>query len=321
MTADAASRSQDFYLTYTRLLGARKYFADGATKPDLRFAVWAPNAETVEVVFGLPKNGYIADDGDGIDHKRPPIPLSSGANGIWPSPVVPRFKAHDGGPYMYRITNAQGETVFRTDLFSRNQIGRGGTDPQGGHFTGSPSTLDGTKGCSLIRGLDSVAKDFANPDGECVPEVWNSGPTSARRGSPVPSEIADLIIYELHVNALAAGHQRPGNLRDALDLLPYLSDLGVNAIELMPMCEFSGAFGWGYGDSHFFTIELAAGRRDQYKHFVRECHRRGIAVIQDVCYNHYDANAARDEWQYDLTAPEQNIYYWYEGLPSQYSFP
>jgi 1,4-alpha-glucan branching enzyme len=54
---------------------------------------------------------------------------------------------------------------------------------------------------------------------------------------------------------------------------------------------------------------------------VRACHRRGIAVIQDVCYNHYDGNAARAEWQYDSEAPEQNIYYWYEGTPSDYSFP
>jgi 1,4-alpha-glucan branching enzyme len=44
-------------------------------------------------------------------------------------------------------------------------------------------------------------------------------------------------------------------------------------------------------------------------------------VIQDVCYNHFDGNAARAEWQYDSTAPDQNIYYWYEGKPSDYSFP
>ncbi len=320
LTADAASRSQDFYLTYTRRLGARKYFSDGAAKPGLRFAVWAPYAKAVEVVFGLPKTGYVADDGDGIDPNRPSIPLSMGADGIWQSPVVPRFEAYDGGPYMYRITNAQGQTVYRTDLFSRNQIGSGSTDPQGGHFRGDPATLDGTKGCSLIRGLDSVAKNFANPDGERLPEsqFWASEFTA---GLPVPSAIADLIIYELHVNALGAGQSGPGTLKDAIDLLPYLSNLGVNAVELMPMCEFSGGFGWGYGDSHFFTIESAAGRRDQYKHFVRECHRRGIAVIQDVCYNHFDANAAHDEWQYDSSAPEENIYYWYEGMPSQYTFP
>jgi len=87
------------------------------------------------------------------------------------------------------------------------------------------------------------------------------------------------------------------------------------------MAEFSGAFGWGYGDSHHFTIESSMGGRDEYKHFVRECHRRGLAVIQDVCYNHFDFSAARAEWQYDSTAPEQNIYYWYEGRPSDYSFP
>jgi 1,4-alpha-glucan branching enzyme len=54
---------------------------------------------------------------------------------------------------------------------------------------------------------------------------------------------------------------------------------------------------------------------------VRECHRRGIAVIQDVVYNHYDFEAERAEWQYDSTAPEQNIYYWYEGRPSDYASP
>ena len=52
---------------------------------------------------------------------------------------------------------------------------------------------------------------------------------------------------------------------------------------------------------------------------MRECHRRGIAVIQDVVYNHYDNDAERAEWQYDSTAPEQNIYYWYEGRPSDYT--
>ena len=54
---------------------------------------------------------------------------------------------------------------------------------------------------------------------------------------------------------------------------------------------------------------------------MRECHRHGIAVIQDVVYNHYDNEAERAEWQYDSTAPEDNIYYWYEGRPSDYSSP
>ncbi|HEY1858985.1 MAG TPA: alpha-amylase family glycosyl hydrolase, partial [Gemmataceae bacterium] len=320
LKADSDSAPQEFYFTYARRMGARKYFSIGSTTPDLRFAVWAPNARNVEVVFGKADNGYIADDGDGIDPTRPVFQLTKGSDGIWQSDVMPSFAAFEGAPYMYRIVNAQGQTVFRTDIFSHNQIGRGSVDPGNGHFTGDPSTLDGTKGCSLVQSLDTVATEFATPGCARISEeeFWANEFTA---GLTVPCRIEDLIIYELHVNALAAGQSRPGDLQDAMDLLPYLSDLGVNAVELLPMSEFSGGLGWGYGDSHLFTIESSAGGRDEYKHFVRECHRRGIAVIQDVCYNHFDANATRDEWQYDSTAPEQNIYYWYEGKPADYSSP
>ena len=313
-------RQQDYYLTYARRLGAREHFAGGSTAPGLRFSVWAPNAQQVEVVFGRRDNGYIADDGDGIDPARAALPLALGPSGIWQSEVLPDFTAYRAAPYMYRLRNAQGKTVFRTDLFSRDQIGRGSQDPGGGHYTGDPSQLDGTKGCSLVRGLETVARQFAGPGSDRIAEAefWAS---EFAPGFTVPSRLEDLIIYELHVNALGAGKDRPGNLQDALDLLPHLSDLGINAVELLPMAEFSGAAGWGYGDSHYFTVESSAGTRDQYKHFVRECHRRGIAVIQDVCYNHYDGNAARAEWQYDSEAPEQNIYYWYEGKTSDYASP
>jgi 1,4-alpha-glucan branching enzyme len=320
LTAAPASRQQEFYFTYARRLGARKVFAGAGAAPGLRFAVWAPNANSIEVVFGKLANGYIADDGDGIDAARPVLALAKGADGIWQSAVVPDFSAFEGVPYMYRLKNAQGEIVYRTDIFSRNQIGRGGTDPGGQHFAGTPATLDGAKSCSLVQSLETVARDFDDPAGPRITEsqFWAHEFTP---GVAVPSRIEDLIVYELHVNALGASHAGPGTLKDAMNLLPYLADLGVNAVELLPMSESSGAFGWGYGDSHHFTIESSAGGRDQYKHFVRECHRQGIAVIQDVCYNHYDFSAARAEWQYDSSAPEQNIYYWYEGRSADYRAP
>jgi 1,4-alpha-glucan branching enzyme len=91
-------------------------------------------------------------------------------------------------------------------------------------------------------------------------------------------------------------------------------------VELLPLSEFSGNLSWGYGDSHHFCVEGSAGGRDKYRHFVRECHRRGIAVIQEVVYNHYDPDADRAQWEYDSSAQDQNIYYWYEGKPSDYSF-
>jgi 1,4-alpha-glucan branching enzyme len=122
----------------------------------------------------------------------------------------------------------------------------------------------------------------------------------------------------LHLGALGYGSGNPGTLADAMKLLDYLTDLGVTAIELLPVSEFTGNFGWGYGDTHHFVVESSAGGRDKYKHFVRECHRRGIAVIQDVVYNHFDGDALRAEWQYDSQQAEQNIYYWYEGKSSSY---
>jgi 1,4-alpha-glucan branching enzyme len=258
----------------------------------LRFGVWAPNALGVEVVFGLPANGYIADDGDGIDPARPALTLIKGGDDIWQSIILPDFAAFDGLPYMYRIANAQGEKVYRTDIFSRNQIGLGSIDPEGKHFNGTPTTLDGSKSCSLVQSIDTVARDLDDLGGSRISdaEFWAHEFTPSMT---VPSRIEDLIIYELHVNALGVGRAGAGTLKDAINLLPYLLDLGVNAVELLPMAEFSGAFGWGYGDSHHFTIESSAGGRDDYKHFVRACHRHGIAVIQDVCYNHFDFNAAR----------------------------
>jgi 1,4-alpha-glucan branching enzyme len=162
------------------------------------------------------------------------------------------------------------------------------------------------------RGFESAPRG-ERPDLIPTEEFW-AGEFSS--GQPVPIRLEDLVIYELHVGSLGFSKKGPGDLSDALKFLDHLVELGVNAVEMLPMAEFSGNLGWGYGDTHHLCIEASAGGRDKYRHFVRECHRRGIAVIQDVVYNHYDFKADRAEWQYDSTAPQDNIYYWYEGSPS-----
>ena len=139
---------------------------------------------------------------------------------------------------------------------------------------------------------------------------------------PLPTRLEDLVIYELHVDGLGLDRGvDTGTLEDAMRLLDYLVDLGVNAIELMPMSEFQDRAGWGYSTSHYFAIEYSGGGRDQFKHFMRECHRRGLAVILDVVYNHYTFDSERAEWAYDSNTPENNIYYWYEGRASDYPQP
>lgn len=322
LASAAAPQVERYFFTSCHRLGANKRFAPGAD-PGLRFAVWAPNAQGVEVVFGDPAVGYIADDGAGIDPLQPVIALSRGPDGTWEGDAPGLFADFMGRPYMYRIRNAQGRPAYRSDIFSRGQYGKGHVKPAGA-WTGTADALDGTVSCSLVIDPDVVRRGFASTPAGAAPdlipaeEFWAGEFTTGR---PVPTRLEDLVIYELHVGSLGFGKAGPGDLSDAIAFLDHLAALGVNAVELLPMAEFSGNVAWGYGDTHHLCIESSAGGRDKYRHFVRECHRRGIAVIQDVVYNHYDNDAERAQWQYDSTAPEQNIYYWYEGRPSDYAFP
>jgi 1,4-alpha-glucan branching enzyme len=316
---------QRYYLTHVRRLGARKVRVPGSNDFGLRFAVWAPNAQAVEVVFGDPKCGYIADDGTGIDANRPVVALAKSDDGVWiagpwNAPALQRFADFVGAPYMYRITNEQGELTYRTDLHSRAQLGTGDQNPGGKPFSGDPSQLNGVVSCSVVVDTDKVQVSLAPGDPQEISdeEFWRD---EFNHATPFPHRIDDMVIYELHVGSLGFGQDRPGNFDDAMELLDYLTDLGVNAVELLPIAEAHGFNTWGYGNSHHFAIESSAGGRDKFRHFVRACHQRGIAVIVDVVYNHYVPNGERAQWNYDSKLDENNIYYWYEGKPSDYEHP
>ncbi len=276
-------RSETYRLTQHRRLGARRQPGGG-----IAFTVWAPNARAVEAVFGGP-SGYIADDGHGGGET---LALKPAADGPWRVEAAD-FDAFAGRRYMYRVTREDGAPVYRTDMFSLHQIGEGAFNPRGAHFDGTPAELDGTPSCSV---------------------VLDPGPPVAR----APRRVEDLVIYELHLGALGYGREEPGTFADAMALLPYLEDLGVNAIELLPLFEFSGVLSWGYGSSHFLAIETSAGGRDALKAFVAACHEHGIAVLMDVVYNHYTPEADRAAWMYDSPRDDHNVYLWYEDPPGSY---
>lgn len=92
----------------------------------------------------------------------------------------------------------------------------------------------------------------------------------------------NLVIYEM----LLRDFSETGDINGALGKLDYLESLGVNAIELMPVQEFDGNDSWGYNPVFFFAMDKAYGTDRMYKEFIDECHKRGIAVILDVVYNH-----------------------------------
>jgi 1,4-alpha-glucan branching enzyme len=108
-----------------------------------------------------------------------------------------------------------------------------------------------------------------------------------------------LVIYEMHVGTFnRKDPNKPGNFEGVIEKLPYLKELGINAIEIMPLVEFPGSVSWGYNPSHPFAIETDYGGVQGFKKLVNEAHRQGIAVILDIVYNHFGPGDL-DIWQFD----------------------
>jgi maltooligosyltrehalose trehalohydrolase len=91
------------------------------------------------------------------------------------------------------------------------------------------------------------------------------------------------VIYELHVGTFT----RSGTFRDAIERLPDLVDVGVNVIEMMPVADFAGNFGWGYDGVNLFAPTRLYGEPDDLRAFVDAAHRLERGVILDVVYNHF----------------------------------
>jgi 1,4-alpha-glucan branching enzyme len=96
------------------------------------------------------------------------------------------------------------------------------------------------------------------------------------------------VVYELHVGSFnAPGGTSTGSFTTAIDKLDALVDLGIDTVELMPV-NGHGSHGWGYGPQQWFAVHPSYGSPDELRHFVDEAHARGIAVVLDVVFNHYD---------------------------------
>ncbi|GGP02528.1 hypothetical protein GCM10010992_07270 [Cloacibacterium rupense] len=110
----------------------------------------------------------------------------------------------------------------------------------------------------------------------------------------------NLVIYEVWVHDFAPNK----NLKSIIERLDYIKNLGVNAIELMPIAEFEGNVSWGYNPTHYFALDKAYGSENDLKKLVDEAHKRGIAVIMDMVFNHVTGSApqAKLYWGTNNTA-------------------
>lgn len=108
----------------------------------------------------------------------------------------------------------------------------------------------------------------------------------------------DLIIYEILLRDFIEEHSFQG----LLDKIPYLKELGINAIELMPVNEFEGNLSWGYNPSFHGAIDKYYGHPDNLRKLVNICHEEGIAVIADVVFNHAFSQSPLAELYWDAAA-------------------
>ncbi|HUF24451.1 MAG TPA: malto-oligosyltrehalose trehalohydrolase [Vicinamibacterales bacterium] len=110
--------------------------------------------------------------------------------------------------------------------------------------------------------------------------AWHAAPPALAR--------RDLVLYELHTGTFTAD----GTFDGARGRLPYLRDLGITAVELMPIAEFAGSRNWGYDGAALFAPSSVYGGPAGLRRFVDAAHQLGLAVILDIVYNHLGPDGA-----------------------------
>ena len=128
----------------------------------------------------------------------------------------------------------------------------------------------------------------------------------------------NLMVYELLIRDFTAQH----SYQSLIDSLAYLKNIGINAIELMPINEFDGNESWGYNSSFYFAPDKYYGTKNKLKEFIDKCHLNGIAVILDVVYNHCTGNApqAKMYWDAANNRPAPNNPWLNPVTPHAYAF-
>jgi 1,4-alpha-glucan branching enzyme len=185
-------------------------------------------------------------------------PLTSEGNGYWSTDVA---DAAIGQQYKFVVTSSGGAVLWKADPYAL-----------------AVTNSDQAGNCII------ASSDFAwAPAGFATPP-WN-----------------EMVIYELHVGSFAFDPGNPGDhgsFTSVIDKLDDLADLGVNTIQVMPADEFAGGSSWGYNPSDIFAVENLYGGPAGFAALVDAAHRRGIAVIYDVVFNHFGPSDLF-LWQFD----------------------
>jgi len=149
---------------------------------------------------------------------------------------------HPGDQYRFVIQH-NGQTLTRTDPYARAVVG-------------------------------------AHDDGVVVADL-DAGDRPDAQNTFTPPAIDELVIYELHVGTFAANGTGRGTFDDVIAKLPYLQELGINAIELMPVAGFPGDRSWGYNPAHLFAVAEAYGGRPALKKLVQLTKVETLLIVEN----------------------------------------
>ena len=167
------------------------------------------------------------------------------------------------------------EVVIDAD---RHPLGRG----ERGWWRGGPEVADGTDYLFRIDG----GPERPDPRSRHLPDGVH-GPSRITRldapaTDPVPIDLAKTVVEEIHVGTFSD----EGTFDGAVAHLDHLVDVGVTAVELMPVNAFPGVHGWGYDGVGLWAVHEPYGGPTGLRRLVDEAHRRGLSVILDVVHNH-----------------------------------
>ena len=171
--------------------------------------------------------------------------------------------------FQYAVVRPDGAVKYICDLYSEKVL-----TPDDKY---EPKQNDPTLKAYPSQGDGFVSVLQTNKD----PYVWSDATLNFQR----PNK-NNLVVYELWVYDYTPKRTLAG-VRERLD---YLQQLGINAIELMPVTEFDGNYNWGYSPCLYFALDKAYATPTQFKEFIDDCHSRGIAVIMDMVFNHATGN-------------------------------
>src|SRR6202162_1123915 len=164
------------------------------------------------------------------------------------------------------------------------------TPEPGGYFSGAVNAGAGTRYRFRVNGVENFYPDPASrfqPEGphgpSCVVDPRQFRWADTNWPGPALAGLKGQIIYEMHIGTFT----KEGTWRAATEELAELSRVGITVVEMMPIADFPGNFGWGYDGVDLFAPSHLYGTPDDLRQFIDHAHSLGLGVILDVVYNHF----------------------------------